>query len=166
MPNIPPLVAAMPDNQPLFASYTNDTPADPVLQNWACDPVPCTGGGALNAGVANTLFTGVVRYSFGTNSWQPLAFADAGFSYTSTATTGTIAFSLKFGGAVVQTITQTPNTSAQLINFDQFIKMLPAVTGSGTYVVEVSCNPSITQTIAATNSTSLYGAVIGCVHSA
>jgi hypothetical protein len=166
MPNIPPLVTAMPDNQPLFASYTNDTPADPVLMNYACDPIPCTGTGALNAGVANTLFTGVVRYNFGTNYWQPLAFADAGFSYTSTQTTGTIAFSLKFGGAVVQTITQTPSGSAQLVNFDQFIKMLPAVTGAGTYVVEVSCNPSLAQTITATNIVSLYGAVLGCVHSA
>ena len=166
MPNIPPLISSMPDSQALYASYTNDTPADPVLMNYACDPVPCTGGGALNAGVANTLFTGTIRYNFGTNSWQPLVFADAGFSYTSTATTGTIAFSLKFGGAVVQTITQTPSASAQLVNFDQFIKMLPAVTGAGTYVVEVSCTPSLAQTITATNGTSLYGAVLGCVHSA
>jgi hypothetical protein len=161
MPNIPPLVTTMPDNQSLYASYVQDTPADAVLQNYSSVPLPCTGSGILTGGTTSLLFTKVVPYNFGTNSWQPFVFCDAGFSYTATGT-GSISFTLALDGAPLQTINQTLSGGSQLVQFAPQPIMLPARTGAGTFVVSVSVLASVNSTLATTNSVSLYGAVIGC----
>ena len=163
MPNIPPLISSMPDSQALYASYIDAIPEAQPLQNFVNTPVPCTGSGALAPATSVILFTGVAPYNFGAESFYRLIFADAAFSYTATAATGTIAFSLVVGGATLQTITSTPSLSAQLINFNQNSLLLPAVTGNGTLEVAVTATSTDANTITTTNSQSLYCAILGCL---
>ena len=163
MPNIPPLISSMPDAQSLYAPYQDTIPTAQPFQNFVNTPVPCTGSGTLAPATSLILFTSVAPYNFGAESFYSLIFADAAFSYTATAATGTIAFSLTVGGAVLQTITSTPSLSAQTIKFNQNSVLLPAVTGTGTLVVSVTATSTDANTITTTNSQSLYCAILGCL---
>jgi len=163
MPNIPPLISSMPDAQSLYAPYQDTIPTAQPFQNFVNTPVPCTGSGALAVATITTLFTGVAPYNFGSETFYRLIFADAAFSYTATAATGTIDFSLLVGGSVLQTITSTPSLSAQVIAFTQASTLLPAVTGNGTLEVSITATSTDANTITTTNSQSLYCAIIGCL---
>lgn len=162
MPNIPPLITTMPDNQSLYAPYVGTEPATQQYQNFSCNPVACNGSGTLPPAAEVILFTAPVPYDFGTQTFTRLFFADAGFSYTAASTTGTIVFRLKVDGISVQSISQTPSLSPQSVAFNQFSTIFPATTGSGSYLLTVTAQSTDANTITATNTQFLYGAVLGC----
>ena len=163
--SIPPLITHVSDDQSLYAPANSTSPiVIPTLQSFSCVPSPCIGGGTLSDGATTNLFSAVVPYLFGENSWCPFVTTKAGFNYTATTTTGSISFILKVNGATIQTITQTPNTSAQLVLFDQYFQLFATTTGVGTYLFSIDAVATGTTTITTTNAQSFYGVVIGCRH--
>ena len=168
MPNIPPLISSMPDSQALYASYTQLVPDQLDQQGFAAPTQTITGSFPLVVATAKKLAETFLTWAFppflpGNRRYFPYVVTSSpSFSYTSTITTGTINFELLFAGAVVQSISSTPNTSSQTITFNSYTDLLGATNDTTANQILIRATATDAQTITTTNITNLWAIALRC----
>jgi len=154
MPDIAPLVTCRADNQQLFA--LNAASGGGNLQNFTAAPVTLSGVFTVNTTGGRNIGQIAVPFDFTNNPSLPFYNLFASLSYTCDITSAaTLEWVLILNGSILQTITQTPSTSAQTVSFNPYIAVGPELTGTGTTNAQVSVawNGTIGSTVTLTSTT-------------
>lgn len=157
MPNIPPLISAMPDSQPLYASYTvsGGGGAQIILNNGGQTAVPGDAALVIAANTTSTLGSVTINTDYGTEPIAPrqlLLGEIVGLSVTSTSTPeagDTLTFYILQG---VTQLSPSVTISGAALNLptpvvlNAFGDMGVSSTGPNSYDVELVCRYTTTGT--------------------
>lgn len=158
MPNIPPLISAMPDSQPLYASYTvsgGGGGTQVILNNGIQTVVPADAALVIAANTTSTIGTTTINTDYGTEpiSLRLLLLAEVvGLSVTSTSTPeagDTLTFYIMSGATQLApsvTISGAALNSPTPVVLNVFGDAGVASEGPNSYDVELVCRYTTTGT--------------------